>query len=107
MTNHSGRSRITAWPLDAWAKRLVSNHEDEAPDMPLAWCDPRLWDRVPAGYDHVAYVEIGSGAERDYDRGALLRSQENSSLAMWTGRVLRNINQRKAEAALATLMQKE
>ncbi len=105
MTNHPSRSRITAWPLDAWTKRLVSNHEDEAPDMPLAWCDPQLWDGIPAGYDHVAYAEIGAGVERDYERGALLRHRENGSLIVWTGRCLRNINQRKAEAALRTLTQ--
>lgn len=99
------RSRITAWPLDAWAKRLTSNHDDhpDAKDMPLYWCDPQLWTYIPAGWAHVAYVELGSGEQQDYDRGALLRHRDHGKLAVWTGRVLRAIHQRKAEAALAAL----
>ena len=99
------RSRITAWPMDAWAKRMVSNHEPDpaARDMPLWWASPLLWDNIPTGWQHVGYVEVGAADSRDYDRGALLRHDDQKHLAMWTGKVLRNINQRKAEAAVAAL----
>ena len=99
------RSRITAWPLDAWAKRLTSDHEADpvGKAMPLWWCAPEQWPTIPAGWQHIGYVEIGSGLSRDYDRGALLRHEDHHKLAMWTGRVLRNINQRKAEAAIAAI----
>jgi hypothetical protein len=99
------RSRITAWPLDAWAKRLTSDHEEDPAGkaMPIWWADAQLWTHIPVGWKHIGYVEIGSSLSHDYDRGALLRHDDHHKLAMWTGKAMRAINQRKAEAAIAAL----
>ena len=95
------RSRITAWPIDAWAKRLTTDHETDPAGKaaPLWWCDLQLWVSIPTGWTHIGFAEIGDSANRNYDRGALLRHDGTQKMALWTGHTMRNINQRKAIAA--------
>lgn len=98
MANHPSRSRLTVYPLDAWARRMTSKHEGDG--IAVWWFDPQFWTRMPPGFEHVGYAERGTSSHGDYDRGALVRNQSSGIYCLYTGKATIQLEQRKVLAAL-------
>jgi hypothetical protein len=65
------------------------------------WFDPQFWTvPMPTGWEHIGYAEVGSSDHASYDRGALMRHRATGKYGLWTRRSMRNLDQRKVDAAL-------